>query len=54
MNIIADQMKKQKQKYHTVGIVPKSKRKIEGRDKGDTFNTQIHDCLLEPYNTNVW
>jgi hypothetical protein len=42
-----------KQKYHTVGIVQKFNRKFGGRDKGDIFNTQIHDCLLEPYNTNV-
>ena len=28
----------------------KSNRKIVGRDKDDTHNTQIY----EPYNTNVW
>ena len=36
------------EKYHTVGNSSKSNGKIEGRDKGDTLSTQIHDCLLEP------
>jgi len=53
MNIIADKMKKQKQKYDTAEIVPKSNRKIVGREKGDTLYTQIHDRSLRPYNTNT-
>jgi hypothetical protein len=40
-------MKKMKNnKYHTVGTVPKSNRKIVERDKIDTSNTQIHDLSL--------
>ena len=31
-------------KYHTVGTVPKSNRKIVERGKIDTLSTQIHDC----------
>ena len=53
MNIIADEMKKQKQKYDTAEIVPKSNRKIVGREKGDILCTQIHDRSLRPYNTNT-
>jgi len=33
-------------KYHTVGTVPKSIRKIVERGKIDTPNTQIHDRSL--------
>jgi hypothetical protein len=35
-----------KQKYHTVGTIPKSERKIVERDKIDSPNTQIHECSL--------
>jgi hypothetical protein len=31
------------EKYHTVGIVPKSNTNIEEKDKVDTNNTQIRD-----------
>ena len=31
------------EKYHTVGIVPKSNANIEEKDKVDTTNTQIRD-----------
>jgi len=37
---------KKKQKYHMVGTVPKSNRKIVQRDKIDIPNTQIHDRSL--------
>ena len=30
-------------KYHTVGTIPKSNRKIRERDKIDTPSTQIHN-----------
>jgi len=33
-------------KYHTVGTVPKSNRKIVERCKIETPNTQIHDLSL--------
>ena len=35
--------KTKNKKYHTVGIFPKSNRKIVERDKIDTNNTQMHD-----------
>ena len=53
MNIIADKMKKQKQKYDTAEIVPKSNRKIGGREKGDIIYKQIYDRSLRPYNMNT-
>ena len=34
------------QKYHTVGTVLNSNRKIVDRDKIETTNTQIHDGTL--------
>ena len=37
---------KKKQKYHTVGTIQKSERKIVERDKIDSPNTQIHECSL--------
>jgi len=37
-----------KKKYHAVGTVLKSNRKVVERVKIDTSNTQIHDCSLFP------
>jgi len=36
----------EKKEYRTVRIIPKSNINILERDKIDTPNTQIHDCLL--------
>jgi len=36
-------LKMKSKKYHTVGIVPKSNRKIVERGKIDTPDTQKHD-----------
>jgi len=37
--------KQTNKKHHTVGIVPKSNRKIIERGKINTHNTQIHDLV---------
>ena len=42
-----DQMKNKK--YHTVGTVPKSSRKIVDKGKIDTSNKQIHNPFLAWY-----
>ena len=41
------------QKYHTVGTIPKSNRKIVERGKIDTFNTQIYDHWLSLLGTGT-
>jgi hypothetical protein len=45
--------KKNKQKTHTVGTVPKSNRKIVERDEIDTINTHIHDCSFSWFGTGT-
>jgi len=44
-------IKRKTKKYHTLGIVPKSNRKIVERDKIDTPHTQIHNHSLYWLNT---
>jgi hypothetical protein len=41
-NILVLYNKIKNKKYHTVGTVPKSNKKIVERGKIDTFSTQIH------------
>jgi hypothetical protein len=45
--------KTKNKKYHTVGIFPKSNRKIVERDKIDTPSTQIHDRSLSWLGTGI-
>jgi hypothetical protein len=44
---------KKKKKYHAVGTIPKSNMIIVERDKIDTSNTQINDCLFTCLHTSI-
>jgi hypothetical protein len=46
--------KMKKQKYHPVGMIPKSKFKIVRSNKIDTPNTQVHDRSLSWLGTAVF
>jgi hypothetical protein len=50
--VIGSQNKiKRKQKYHTVGTIPKSNRKIVERDKIDTHDSHVHGWVHTSMNS---
>ena len=53
MNIIVAEQNEKKQKYHTVGTIPKLTRKIQETGKIDTHKTHIHGRSLSWLGTDT-